>query len=287
MPPPAVEHLASADFIRHLRDGGPQALQPESLPPVDAGWIGEDPADTVRNLVGALCQHRFGSGVFVEKVEGSPETARGREYLVTLSLANRTVLGSCLSAQIQNFDRDTTTLLEALREVNGWNQPVYKLKVQTPGAESELRVPEDLWKCDIFPCRVTWVNGTSRYDKYLSRIPDTTVWKLADTEKNYGHQPRLTERQKDLRITIEPSQIVSVYIIIDRRSHGMLKSAREAIRSGREGANESGVADDDEGDEEDVDDSDYTDEAEDLDTQSIQQSNDADTAGVSTTLRAC
>mmetsp|Transcript_49562 Transcript_49562/g.126281 ORF Transcript_49562/g.126281 Transcript_49562/m.126281 type:complete len:122 (-) Transcript_49562:14-379(-) len=68
-PPSAVQEYASNEFIRLLRDGGPQAVQAEDLPEVDMNWIGRSPTDTAVNVVNGLCFHRFGEEIYAESVE--------------------------------------------------------------------------------------------------------------------------------------------------------------------------------------------------------------------------
>ncbi|CAE8644808.1 unnamed protein product, partial [Polarella glacialis] len=185
-------------------DGGPQAKGSEDLPALDPAWVTEDPWQTARNVVNALCQHRFNDRVFVDEVLAGPESARGREFFVTLALADKDVLGSADSGQLKDFDRDTTNLLEQLKEkLGGWMQGIYRLKVQTPGVDKELTLPDDLWKCELFTCRVDWVNGTSRYTKYavlLSADNATSTWKLADCTENVDVKiGKLTKNQKAAR----------------------------------------------------------------------------------------
>eukprot|EP00435_Cladocopium_sp_Y103_P001093 s3332_g1.t1 len=44
-----IAELASADFLRRLRDGGPQAERSEDLPVVNASWVAKDAHETARN----------------------------------------------------------------------------------------------------------------------------------------------------------------------------------------------------------------------------------------------
>ncbi|CAE7767555.1 Psmd10, partial [Symbiodinium sp. KB8] len=53
----------------NLTDGGPQAMQTEGLPEVEAQWVAEEARDTARNVVNALCRHRFGDKVCVDEVD--------------------------------------------------------------------------------------------------------------------------------------------------------------------------------------------------------------------------
>ncbi|CAK8998099.1 unnamed protein product [Durusdinium trenchii] len=79
--PSAVEELASAEFLQRLRDGGPQAERSEDLPDVDANWVAENANETARNVVTALCQHRFGEKVTVDEViAGPPGSQRHRVH---------------------------------------------------------------------------------------------------------------------------------------------------------------------------------------------------------------
>jgi len=115
-PPNVVEEFVSNEFIRMLRDGGPQAMKAEDLPELSLDWIGKTPAATAKNVVNALCFHRFGERVYVDRVHVVSDRARGVDFLVTLNLAAREILGSCNSINVRNFDRDTKELLELLKE---------------------------------------------------------------------------------------------------------------------------------------------------------------------------
>ncbi|CAK8998259.1 unnamed protein product [Durusdinium trenchii] len=201
--PSAVEELASAEFLQRLRDGGPQAERSEDLPDVDANWVAENANETARNVVTALCQHRFGEKVTVDEVIAGPPAAKGTEFIVTLALSDRMVFGSASSGQVQQFDRDTTTLLEQLKELCGWKLGIYRLKVQTPGVEEDLKSLEDLWRCELFPCYVEWVKGTSRFSRYLildrnktaASDVGVTIWRLADCSENHV-KGKLSNKQR-------------------------------------------------------------------------------------------
>lgn len=232
-PPKAVQDLISNDFIRRIRDGGPLAQQSTDLPPTDAAWIDDDSAMTARNVVNALCRRRFGDLVCVDEVIGGPAQARGIEYIVTLSLGDRDLLGSPNSIHLRDFDRDTTAMLEGLKEVEGWRKDIYRLKVQSPGVESDaMRLPEDLWKCEAFPCHVVWEVGSSRYDKYLNIVPGSTnTWRLADTDKNWLKKPQLTREQREKTWTIELEDISRIAVHMDSRSHNKLMKLKEWMKT--------------------------------------------------------
>lgn len=239
--PAAVEELASAEFLRRMRDGGPQAMQTEGLPEVEAQWVAEEARDTARNVVNALCRHRFGDKVCVDEVFAGPPAAKGTEFIVTLSLADRGALGSASSGQVQSFDRDTTTLLEQLKEKLGWKLGIYRLKVQTPGVEEELRSLDELWKCGLFPCYVEWVRGTSRYSRYLAldrnrTTENATLWRLADCQENHGKTGRLSAKQRSLEFEILPEEFVKVRTHLDKTSHSRVTKAREVLRKARAAA---------------------------------------------------
>lgn len=53
-----------------------------------------DAAATARNVVDALCRHRFADRVSVDEVIQGPEQAKGTEFVVTLALSDRTVPGT-------------------------------------------------------------------------------------------------------------------------------------------------------------------------------------------------
>lgn len=235
--PAAVQDLVSSNFLRNLRDGGPQARQSEDLPPIDPAWIGATAEETARNVVGALCRHHYGDSVCVDEVLAGTDAARGRDYTVTLALSDRHVFGSCHSTQIGDFDRDTTALLEELRKLDGWDQRIYKLKVQTPGTDRELAVPEDLWKCELLPCRVHWERDGKRQCRYLHRVPDANAtWQLSESEENYqGGRTVLTKKQRELRYTIEDADLVKVSININSRSLKKLQRAKAAKRLAGDG----------------------------------------------------
>jgi len=232
--PSAVQDLASGDFLRNIRDGGPQARQSEGLPPVDPAWIGATAEDTARNVVGALCRHHYGDSVCVDEVLAGPDAARGREYTVTLALSDRHVFGSCHSTQVQDFDRDTTALLEELRRADGWDQRIYRLKVQTPGTDRELAIPDDLWKCELFPCCVHWEAGGKRHCRHLQRLSDGSgAWRLADASPNYQRDRQaLTQRQRDLRFDIEDADLIKVSIQVDTKSQKRLQKVKQALQLG-------------------------------------------------------
>jgi len=229
-PPLAARDLASTEFLSKLRDGGPQALQSEDLPDVDPAWIGESPSDTARNLVNALCRYHHGDSVSVDQVYEGPEANRGREYVVTLSLADRNVFGSPHSQQVKDFDRDTTTLIEELKNISGWDQPIYKLSVQTPGTDKIMEIPDDLWKCEIFACRVQWEDDSKRDIKYLNRLAGTEhLWRLANIQENWDPKvgERLTERQREAIFTVHPENIVAATLQANTESNLRLKAIKK------------------------------------------------------------
>lgn len=250
--PSAVQELASADFLRRLRDGGPQAERSEDLPVVNASWVAKDAHETARNVVNALCQHRFGAGVRVDEVIAGQEAAKGTEFIVTLALSDRSVFGSASSGQVQHFDRDTTALLEQLKELHEWKLGIYRLKVQTPGVEEELKSLDDLWKCEFFPCYVEWVKGTSRYSRYLvldqqktaSAKERATIWRLADCSENHIKGHMLTAKQKSQEFEILHEDFLKVRTHIDKKSYSRIKKAREVLRSRPEAATEEEEAED-------------------------------------------
>lgn len=241
-PPPGVDQISSADFIRHIRDGGPQAIQSEGLPLVDSTWIGSSPEETARIVVNKLCHYRFGDGVCVDEVFAGPDSPRGTEYVISLTLADRMILGSCHSTQIQHFDRDTTCLLESLKELDGWNQPIYKLEVRTPGVEKDLKVPDDLWRCELFASHVTWSpGGEKRYNKHLTRVPNnSTLWRLADVNENYKPKKQTLDKQQQAKIyTIEEDWIQKVSLHMDSKSRNKLEKARKQVREAQSSGQES------------------------------------------------
>ncbi|CAK0893992.1 unnamed protein product [Prorocentrum cordatum] len=226
--PSSVSQLASTVFLRHVRDGGPAAAELGGLPPADPKWIAEDEFGTARNVVNALCCHRFGEGVYVESVDRLVDRGQaGAEYVVTLSLSDRSIFGSCDSGQCQHFDRDTTSLLEALKELDGWNQKIYKLKVQTPNSHA-LKVPDDLWRCEVFPCLVVQKSGQRQY---LNRVEGTTdLWRLARCKENYQDTGRLTPEEEKLRLNIPPESILRATVHVDRKSRLAMEEARRTLR---------------------------------------------------------
>lgn len=231
-----VRDLAGGDFIRNIRDGGPQALQSEGLPPVESAWIGATAEETARNVVDALCQYHYGDSVHVDKVIAGADAARGREYTVTLALADRNIFGSCHSTQVRDFDRDTTALLEELRTVDGWDQRIYRLKVQTPGTDRDLTI-EDLWKCELFPCCVHWERDGKQHCRYLHRVAGANAsWRLADCSQNHQKgKSVLTQRQKDQNFTIEDTDLVKVTVQVDSKSYNRLQRVKEAMQLSQEG----------------------------------------------------
>lgn len=243
-PPLAATDLASAEFLSKVRDGGPQAVQAEDLPDVDPAWIGDSPADTARNLVNALCSYHYGDSVSVDQVYEGPEANRGREYVVTLALADPNVFGSCHSQQVRDFDRDTTCLIEELKTMDGWDQPIYKLSVQTPGTDKTMEIPDDLWKCEIFACRVQWEYDAKRDIKYLNRLAGTDhLWRLADIKENWDPQiGGLTERQRDAVFTVYPESVVAATLEANTESNLRLRAIKKLCLAPRE----------DEDDEDDV-----------------------------------
>ncbi|CAK8998257.1 unnamed protein product [Durusdinium trenchii] len=241
--PSAVEELASAEFLQRLRavrqeDGGPQAERSEDLPDVDANWVAENANETARNVVTALCQHRFGEKVTVDEVIAGPPAAKGTEFIVTLALSDRMVFGSASSGQVQQFDRDTTTLLEQLKELCGWKLGIYRLKVQTPGVEEDLKSLEDLWRCELFPCYVEWVKGTSRFSRYLildrnktaASDVGVTIWRLADCSENHV-KGKLSNKQRSQEFEILHGDFLKVRTHIDKKSYSRIKKAREVLRN--------------------------------------------------------
>lgn len=231
--PPEVEHLISSNFIQRIRDSGPLDIAPEGidLPEVDAAWIADNPEDTARNVVNALCVHRFGESVCVDQVIGGSDAARGREYKVTLSLTDRAILGSCVSSQVQQFDKCTESLLESLRELDGWTQPIYRLTVQTSGLD-DLILPDDLWRCDHFPCEVTWQNsdGKTRTDFLKRWHNETESWSLAGCAENWGKTGHLTNQQKAMQFSIPSEAIQRARLHLDGRSQRLLRVAKQALR---------------------------------------------------------
>eukprot|EP00435_Cladocopium_sp_Y103_P004242 s552_g1.t1 len=95
-------------------------------------------------------------------------------------------------------------------ELHEWKLGIYRLKVQTPGVEEELKSLDDLWKCEFFPCYVEWVKGTSRYSRYLvldqqktaSAKERATIWRLADCSENHIKGHMLTAKQKSQEFEI-------------------------------------------------------------------------------------
>lgn len=237
-PPSAVTDLASAEFISRLRDDGPQEVMSEGLPEADPAWIlPKDAAGTARNVAEALCKFRFGSEVVVDEVRGGFEG-----FLVTLALADGGILGSCFSNQVRRFDKDLQRTVVALDEMTDGDQPLNKLRVQTLGVDYELEIPEDLWRCELFPCKVRWRIGAKNSNKcdtkYLQRVRGKTeMWKLADTPEN--HPPgkhRLTKKQEMAAYEIEVDRIVSATVHMDSRSQRKLRKAKLAMQAQREAA---------------------------------------------------
>jgi len=228
-PPLAAEDLASAEFLSKIRDGGPQALQAEDLPDVDSAWIGDSPADTARNLVNALCRYHYGDSVSVDQVYEGPEANRGREYVVTLTLADPNVFGSCHSQQVRDFDRDTTCLIEELKTMDGWDQPIYKLSVQTPGTDKAMEIPDDLWKCEIFACRVQWEYEGKGDIKYLNKLAGSDrLWRLADIKENWDPKiGGLTERQRDALFTVYAESVVAATLQANNESNLRLRAIKK------------------------------------------------------------
>lgn len=236
-PPLAAADLASAEFLSKLRDGGPQAVQAEDLPAVDPAWIGDSPADTARNLVNVLCRYHYGDSVSVDQVYEGPDANRGREYVVTLALADPNVFGSCHSQQVKEFDRDTTSLIEELKKIDGWDQRIYKLSVQTPGTDKTMEVPDDLWKCEIFACRVRWEYEGKSDTKYLNKLAGTDrLWRLADIKENWDPQVgELTERQREALFTVYPDSIVAATLEANTESNLRLRAIKKlCLKSGED-----------------------------------------------------
>lgn len=235
-PPPDVQKLSSADFIRHFRDGGPQEIVSDTLPDVDVGWIVPgNPEGTVITAALALCKFRFGDDVTLDSVISHPMSQRGFGYLVTLALADGTVLGSCLSRQIGYFDKDLTRLLQALREKQHWSDVGWKISTQTLGAENPLEGPDDLWRCELFPCKVMWNHDGDRYRrdlKYLNKVlGEEKLWKLADVKEN--REPGMFQlhwKVARANFTIYPEHITAVTVLLDARSQRRLRKAKLAMQ---------------------------------------------------------
>eukprot|EP00434_Breviolum_minutum_P015102 symbB.v1.2.013315.t1/scaffold938.1/size150240/8 len=125
-----------------------------------------------------------------------------------------------------------------MAELFDWKLGIYRLKVQTPGVEEDLKSLADLWKCEFFPCYVEWVKGTSRYSRYLvldqnktvAANADVTIWRLADCTENHI-KGKLTAKQRSQEFEILHGDFLKVRTHIDKKSYSRIKKAREVLRS--------------------------------------------------------
>lgn len=154
-----------------------------------------------------------GFEIFDFQVAYSKSGARITVYLDKLDDAH----GSPNIEECEQFSHVMSMKLDAMSE--NTEMPDYSLEVSSPGAERELKIPDDFERFAELPMKVRYAGEDGRLRDGIFELKDKdaamTIWCYADVKANRrdGLQTK-KNREKEFNIPIENIEKVKLYVDI-------------------------------------------------------------------------
>lgn len=137
---------------------------------------------------------------------------------------------------MNDVERFSRAFNRAMEEALGEDAGRIEVEISSPGAERQLRVPEDFFRFPDLPVRVDYRRASD--DKAQSGVymflglqnnadegdkvgdeGDISRWALANVRVNRANAPKgrveLNRKQRDIRITIPVADITAAHLFLD------------------------------------------------------------------------